>query len=373
MKMALVGYVSKPDPKFTPTAYDSFVGGSLISFDDIPLPPDHLLICRTCGHHMCFIAQIYCPLTNSGYHRSVYLFVCLRKRCQLEGFNWTALRSQKTDVGAVPTGSHLESDWSLGGEELEGEDENDFTAEYAGESAWDRKPHEHRRAAGDVNVLVCDNGFEASATLPGPFVCSFIDVYEDTNTSDDVVKPEMIDDAIETVSATGSSAFTLLSQAAEIDQAFMDEDDNTMEHAFSGSLVAHLSTRGEYGCEDVRYFWSGVPIFNGPPPVQLQKHLTCPRCKSSRSFELQVFSAVNNSLKLKLSDPQHSALLSPHDLCEDDLDPDWLLKITTVLIFSCINSCWTDSDDWVQECVVVQTDHDRTCCVDGESTAVFSE
>ncbi|KAF5403476.1 Programmed cell death protein 2 [Paragonimus heterotremus] len=371
--MALVGYVSKPDPKFTPTAYDSFVGGCLISLSNIPLPPDHLLICRTCGHHMCFIAQIYCPLTNSGYHRSVYLFVCLRRRCQLEGFNWTALRSQKAEIGALPTGSRLESDWSLGGDELEEEDENNCTAEYGEETVWDKKPHKHRQAACDVNVLVCENAVEASVSLPGPFVCSFVDVYEDTDTSDDFGKPEMIDDSIGTASTTGQSAFTLLSQAAEIEQAFMDEDDNTMEHAFSGTLVAHLSTRGEFGCEDVRYFWSGVPIFNGPPPVQLQQHLTCPRCKSSRTFELQIFSAINNSLKLKLPDPQHNALLSLHDLCEDDLDPDWLLKITTVLIFSCINSCWTDSDDWVRECVVVQTDHDRTCCVDGESTAVFSE
>ncbi|KAA3675858.1 pre-rRNA-processing protein TSR4 [Paragonimus westermani] len=354
--MALVGYASKPDPKFTPTAYDSFVGGSLISFSNIPLPPGHLLICRTCGHHMCFFAQIYCPLANSGYHRSVYLFVCLRKRCQLEGFNWTAFRSQEADIDSLPTGSRLESDWSLGGEELE--DENDFIEEYSEDTVWDRKSHKYQ---------------QASTTLPGPFICSFIDVYEDTDASDDVGKTETIDSSIETASTTRSSAFTLLSQAAELEQAFMDEDDNTMEHAFSGTLVTHLSTRGEYGCEDVRYFWSGTPVFNGPPPVQLQQHLTCPRCKSSRTFELQIFSAVNNSLRLKPPDPQHGASIPPYDLCGDDLDPDWLLKITTVLVFSCINSCWTDSDDWVQECVVVQTDRDRTCYGDGESTDLFSE
>ncbi|KAF8564670.1 hypothetical protein P879_06177 [Paragonimus westermani] len=370
--MALVGYVSKPDPKFTPTAYDSFVGGSLISFNNIPLLPGHLLICRTCGHQMCFFAQIYCPLANSGYHRSVYLFVCLRKHCQLEGFNWTALRSQEADIDSLPTGSRLENDWSLGGEELE-EDENDFTEEYSEEAVWDRKPHKCQQSACRANAVVCGDVSEASTTLPGPFICSFIDVYEDTDASDEVGKTETIDGSIETATTTRSSAFTLLSQAAEIEQAFMDEDDNTMEHAFSGTLVAHLSTRGEYGCEDVRYFWSGTPVFNGPPPVQLQQHLTCPRCKSSRTFELQIFSAINNSLRLKPPDLQHRASLPSYDLCGDDLDPDWLLKITTVLIFSCINSCWTDSDDWVQECVVVQTDHDRTCCGDGESTAVFSE
>ncbi|KAH8870022.1 Programmed cell death protein 2-like [Schistosoma japonicum] len=146
------------------------------------------------------------------------------------------------------------------------------------------------------------------------------------------------------------------SEKAVIDKEFIEEDDNACPDSFSDALLSHIVSRGEYGCEDIRYCWSGQPIFNGLPSLStcdLTNSSICHRCGTERVFELQIFSTINNSLKL-------STILNEKDF-DETVNSNWLLNIVTVLIFTCRNSCWSQvTDDWIEECIIVQTDKNVT-------------
>ncbi|OON19020.1 hypothetical protein X801_05120 [Opisthorchis viverrini] len=343
LHMALVGFVSQSSTNVQPTVYESFIGGSLLAYPGHSPPPDQLILCKSCRHRMCFIAQIYCPLGGSSYHRSLYLFVCLKRSCQLDGFNWIALRSQSLDC--EPARAELfEADWAFD----DSGDENETKVD----SSWNA----------DTDSIPKTEKPLVSQRLLGPFLGSFLEVFDDVaaNPVSDIID----DSPDQTGSHANISSICAWLCAEEVERAFVEEDDNTMEKAFSGALSSHLANRSEHGLEDVRYHWGGCPIFNGRPPRQLEQCLTCSRCHSPRVFEVQLFSVLNNSLKL---DPgcrsDAAAAPLPYDLHEDEFNVDWPLKIITVIVFSCSSSCWSESDEWVEECVVVQTDTDRTCIV----------
>nr|CAH8852782.1 unnamed protein product [Trichobilharzia regenti] len=212
---------------------------------------------------------------------------------------------------------------------------------------------------------------EGVSCIKGRFQCHPVDIYEDTtNITDSILDNNECDserqpplDEEDSSSPSVKHFLSKYSENIQIDKEFIEEDDNTLPGSFSDTLLAYLSNRGEYGCEDIRYCWSGQPIFNGlPPRNDLIQCLTCPRCNGERVFELQIFSTINNSLKvLPCNEELHSG---EHSTGSDDgellTSKSWLLNIITVLVFTCRNSCWKETDDWIEECVIVQTDENVT-------------
>ncbi|VDQ11049.1 unnamed protein product, partial [Trichobilharzia regenti] len=187
--------------------------------------------------------------------------------------------------------------------------------------------------------------------IKGRFQCHPIDIYEDTiNITDSILDNNECDserqpplDEEDSSSPSVKHFLSKYSENIQIDKEFIEEDDNTLPGSFSDTLLAYLSNRGEYGCEDIRYCWSGQPIFNGlPPRNDLIQCLTCPRL-------------------LPCNEESHSG---EHSTGSDDgellTSKSWLLNIITVLVFTCRNSCWKETDDWIEECVIVQTDENVT-------------
>ncbi|CAH8542844.1 unnamed protein product [Dicrocoelium dendriticum] len=292
-------------------------------------------------NHFCFADHVSVQYFLS-YHRNIFLFVCLRKSCQSEGLNWVVLRSQSIDSGSSRLQIRSETEWAL----------DDDETEEPPTSGWKTSP-------GNTSVQCTSSDLPQ---LTGPFAGRFINVYEEQNIGNsnetDILRAT---DSSPAPSSVESPNFAEWFETANVELAFVEEDDNAPAEGFSGAMFDHLASRGEYGCEDIRYSWRGVPIFNGSPPKELLRHLTCSRCGSHRVFEFQIFSAINNCLKLDV-DKLHSSVLTANvDLVGEDVDPSWLLQITTVLVFSCSSSCWTTSDTWVPECIVVQTDENKTC------------
>ncbi|CAH8291339.1 unnamed protein product [Schistosoma turkestanicum] len=249
-----------------------------------------------------------------------------------------------------------------------------------------------------------ENRNEQISYLNGRFQCYSIDIYEDTttntissinnNNNHTITEPEIdttnhIDDDDDAVSNDDNDMNTeshpLLSmkyflskwsKKALIDQEFIEEDDNAGPDTFSDTLLTYITSKAnQYGCEDIRYDWCGQPIFNGLPPQPLQplaaelsinndnqreNYSICHRCHAERVFELQLFATINNSLKFMPTELHNQEV--------DTVNVNWLLNIVTVLIFTCRNSCWSqtpstaddDGDDWVEECVIVQTDQNVT-------------
>ncbi|VDQ14985.1 unnamed protein product, partial [Trichobilharzia regenti] len=138
---------------------------------------------------------------------------------------------------------------------------------------------------------------EGVSCIKGRFQCHLIDIYEDTiNITESILNNNECDSEqqppIDEVDSSSSSSsvkhfLSKYSENVQIDKEFIEEDDNTLPGSFSDTLLAYLSNRGEYGCEDTRYCWS-------------------------------------------------------------------------VLVFTCRNSYWKETDDWIEECVIVQTDENVT-------------
>ncbi|THD25111.1 Programmed cell death protein 2 [Fasciola hepatica] len=343
--MALLGFASKSVNAAVPSACDSYIGGPLVHFENVLPPPTNLRTCQSCLTHMCFLGHIYCPLSDSPYHRILCLFACLRPECQEKGFSWRVLRSQFFGI-TQKSANNQNNQWCLPDEDKETQHD------------W-----------GDGDQPLCEEvtKHQEAILLQGPFRCCFIDVYEETaeTSGEELSNQEDISETSKTA-AQISSSFASWSRSDAVEREFIGEDDNAVPNAFSGGLELHLATRGEHGCEEVRYWWSGRPVFNGPPPKELADHLKCTRCGASRVFELQLFPTLNDCLMLSPSsgdnDPVDFQLPEP-----DRINKDWLLRITTVLIFTCSASCWLEGDGWTEECIVVQTDGDRTCIWDGVS------
>ncbi|XP_053979457.1 programmed cell death protein 2-like [Hylaeus anthracinus] len=50
--------------------------------------------CRLCGLHQLLALQLYVPLDNSKYHRTLYIFACINPNCWNQNESWTCIRVQ---------------------------------------------------------------------------------------------------------------------------------------------------------------------------------------------------------------------------------------------------------------------------------------
>ncbi|CAH8858364.1 unnamed protein product [Trichobilharzia szidati] len=361
--MALLGYIGSQIHEQSLSIFENTFGGDLITLPSIQPPPLEKIKCMQCSESMDFLMQLYCPIGDSEYHRNLYFFVCLKRPCQVSGNNWRVLRSQCiADIGEDSKSKSCTS-WCA---EFGAEDDDDEASD--GES-WGPVTTNNTK---EVKCKSEEKVTEGSIScIKGRFQCHPIDIYEDsTNITESILDNNECDSEPPVEEESSSSVKHFLSKYSEnvqIDKEFIEEDDNTLPGSFSDTLLAYLSNRGEYGCEDIRYCWSGQPIFNGlPPRNDLIQCLTCPRCTGERVFELQIFSTINNSLKvLPCKEESHCQEHSTHDDVDDGdgellTSKSWLLNIITVLVFTCRNSCWKETDDWIEECVIVQTDENVT-------------
>ncbi|XP_047113634.1 programmed cell death protein 2-like [Schistocerca piceifrons] len=65
--------------------------------DGIPTPS-----CQLCGLVLPLIVQIYAPLENSPYHRTLYIFGCINPNCWNQSESWICVRSQTVDTASDP-------------------------------------------------------------------------------------------------------------------------------------------------------------------------------------------------------------------------------------------------------------------------------
>merc|ERR1711860_282577 len=54
-----------------------------------------------CGSVQSLVVQIYAPLANSVYHRTLYIFSCIQPSCWNNSKSWTCLRSQVRDTSST--------------------------------------------------------------------------------------------------------------------------------------------------------------------------------------------------------------------------------------------------------------------------------
>ncbi len=84
---------SCPSPHLSP--YENKIGGYPVSTERVlsliiinsPIQdcyascPLSLPVCSVCGGTLCLLVQVYCPLENTSYHRTIHLFCCVQPSC----------------------------------------------------------------------------------------------------------------------------------------------------------------------------------------------------------------------------------------------------------------------------------------------------
>lgn len=57
--------------------------------------------CPLCGQNRPLIVQIYAPLENSQFHRTLYIFACLNAPCSTQSQSWVCVRTQSLEKSPV--------------------------------------------------------------------------------------------------------------------------------------------------------------------------------------------------------------------------------------------------------------------------------
>ncbi|KAL8586558.1 hypothetical protein ACOMHN_053911 [Nucella lapillus] len=71
--------------------------------------------CGRCQREMTLVTQVYCPLTNSPFHRCLHIFLCPSKPCSMQTDGWRVVRTQLLDEkSAQPSkATSAENDWTM--------------------------------------------------------------------------------------------------------------------------------------------------------------------------------------------------------------------------------------------------------------------
>nr|CDS34360.1 programmed cell death protein 2 [Hymenolepis microstoma] len=322
MATVFCGFPDEEPAQQQPSAVDSYIGGVPTTFSSSELCCSAPL-CPTCGELMYFVLQLYCPIDSN--HRNLYFYTCPNKECQISGrffrvFRFTTNGPEEKDeeTSTLPT-----NEWNFDYDDI-GEDKMEL------DHVSTPIPGETRKSR------PLDN-------LASPFKCLYITVLEDE-----------VQDSLRTENLHS----WVLDYKAE--DEFIEEDGKIEGVLTLTPLYSqHMASRDpSSGLEPIRYAFEGRPIFTSAPPSdEWESQLYCPKCQKMRVFEVQLFPTINNYLHFKKNRRAKVPKSSFNAL--------WPLNFSTLMVFSCQGDCPSTSEEWVEECVLVQTE-------EGESVFVGS-
>lgn len=126
---------------------DNKVGGTPDWYQSGPSNPK----CDLCGRMSWFICQLYCPLANSQYHRTLYVFACCNESCKNKDGSWSVLRFQSL-TKEEPRKSHLnDADADFWGVDDNWSDEDDIA------------DTSEKSEASDSRFNICSDAVECSS------------------------------------------------------------------------------------------------------------------------------------------------------------------------------------------------------------------
>ncbi|VDO15833.1 unnamed protein product [Rodentolepis nana] len=321
MATVFCGFPDEETAQQQPTVIDSYLGGVPTTFSNSEMCCSAPL-CPTCGEPMYFVLQLYCPIDNNN--RNLYFYTCPNRECQVNGrffrvFRFTTNEPEKKDE---KTSVFSNNDWNFDFDDIEeGKMELDHVS---------TPPDETRKSR------PLDN-------LASPFKCFYITVLEDE---------------VQDSSRTENLPSWVLDYKAE--DEFIEEDEKIEGvTALTPLYSQYIASRDpSTGLEPIRYAFEGRPIFTSAPPSdEWESQLFCSKCQRMRVFEVQLFPTINNYLHFKKN---RSAKVP-----KSPFNALWPLNFSTLMVFSCQVDCQSTFEEWVEECVLVQTE-------EGESVFVGS-
>ncbi|XP_023259779.1 programmed cell death protein 2-like isoform X2 [Seriola lalandi dorsalis] len=316
--------------------------------------------CGRCGAPLAHVAQVYCPLDASPYHRNLHLLACLGAECSGRSEGWRVLRSQclETEVAAAQTPSRpappqeaplSATDWCDTADDWGMEEEEEGGDGWGGGVKKDTQVNEEAAAPEaegrpvpsemDVSSRLQDLTLGESHEDVPVFRPFFISVVEE---SDLCGEEDDLEHAQELLREYESREGAVGLRVGEVEGGEEKYEKTSARH---GDAVFSRFMKKISLCPQqiLRYCHKGNPRFISEPPSNMAQVVSaCGSCGGPRTFELQLMPALVSLLQRK------------------DGGAEAELEFGTVLVYTCAKSCWTaGSGSAVEEFCFVQGDPDQ--------------
>ncbi|XP_031567234.1 programmed cell death protein 2-like [Actinia tenebrosa] len=368
--------------------------------------------CKLCKRQLLLVSQIYCPLSGSLYHRTLYIFGCVNPSCWNQPQSWTILRSQVLEKNDYPEAdknavkSNSVDDWGDDtGDWGDADDWNDpviTELEYAA-SKLSLNPMDTVKDTNQLPVKtdsstkpLISNNMNQDAPRFHPF---YINVFETNNSNKKTGETSLTSHEKQLLLCYQEQEGVSINEVLSLPNHSNAKQDEIVTECYEKTIVAH----GDKGfhrfqkhlqqCPQqcIRYEWNGMPLSISSSTASdiMSAVPRCQYCGSQRVYELQLMPALVVLLKIKESS-LHSALPETSDKprtnpqykqisddklingrkdsnreldtpSEDISSKNQGIEFGTVIVFSCGKSCWDDSLESCslrEEFLVVQPDPD---------------
>ncbi|XP_065652339.1 programmed cell death protein 2-like isoform X2 [Hydra vulgaris] len=327
---------------------------------DWMIPGTQLPSCELCGDYMWQVAQIYCPLLDSNYHRTLNTFVCIKKECLKKHGSATVYRSQMAEVTSNASKVNLnQDDWGT----------NDWVSDPFSQDNISNE--ETGTADSQTSKLECietkqntKDSLDISCFRPYyVFVLNESEVsYTDNSSYEQRMFEEYVVKEFNQVSLNnteGQSEIYEKTQVKHGDHAF---------HRFK-KIISNSPTQ----C--MRYKRNGEPLILSSistPTASFENVPPCSYCANNRVFEMQFMPHITTCLvemkKIINKNNMEAINLNTESFLLSKTNPkenkQVCLDFGCLYVFTCSISCWKDGDCAKSEYVIIQPDPDETILSD---------
>lgn len=331
-------------------------------------PPN--LKCILCNNEMVLVVQLYCPLGNSSYHRTLYVFCCINRSCWNKQQSWQVYRNQhlfQNESHKFPKASTCTNEeddnvqkQSWLSDELDWEDamsnSNEasidilhITEEIANLDATDENSNSNLSDQNEsFKLFMNTKSVDSLKELPWnisnfiptgnnlSFKSYYINVIDEPDTTDLDIDPHV-----------QRLLNAYIHEGNEIDSIQDGGNSNSERERYEkdcvkhGDNLFHKFAKRVARCQNqiIRYCWGSQPLLISKLDHKLPT--SCQKCKGPLIFEFQLMPALIKMLKL----PNYENMP---------------VEFGTVIVMTCQQSCWEDEASFCQEFTYLQSDPDES-------------
>ncbi|XP_072373890.1 programmed cell death protein 2-like isoform X2 [Scyliorhinus torazame] len=313
--------------------------------------------CSQCTSPLIHVVQVYCPLEDSPYHRTINVLACPRPGCWGRSESWKVIRSQcqqtaqkletRTENALV---SVTARDWcdeadDWGAEDCPGPGTEGSVSFGAAEPAPCPSDREVRVQTSRLEALGLREKAQGMGLVTQTPVAAFqpfyINVMEEEEHSPATAFSHEQELLREYQRREGVNVEELSVSSCEDDGVTERYEKSKARHG-DRTFVKFMKQISSCPEQILRYCWNGSPLLISSPTVAFESATpVCETCASPRVFEFQLMPALVNMLKSATTEEAS-------------------VEFGTVLIYTCERSCWSPSNQSpLEERAFVQGDPDQ--------------
>ncbi|XP_067135742.1 programmed cell death protein 2-like [Centruroides vittatus] len=322
------------------------------------------LKCKLCGQKMILVVQLYCPLGNSLYHRTLYVFCCIDRSCWNKQESWQVYRNQfpvvEKECNKVETVEIQNQPWLS--DELDWEEEEECKASDDSELLYVTEEIANLQTEDKINyknVLNCDDVNklniirERKDSMPTELIPAECDLKFKSYYVNVIEEPDDAEMNKDVHIQRLLSSYHMHEGSEILDSGCSGVEKETYEKDWvrHGDELFYRFAKRVARCQNqiIRYCWSDQPLL-----ISKMDHVSasCKHCKGPLVFEFQLMPALVEMLKMQEFNGT-------------------AVEFGTVIVMTCQQSCWDNDTSFCTELVYVQSDPDESLFVNRNSLDVI--